>query len=49
MSESANVVDVQPQMQKPMLAHLRDGSPEQAEVTEKQVGVEHLESSYYTR
>jgi len=38
MAQSTGTVDSQPQMQKPMLAHLREDSSERVDVNEKQVG-----------
>jgi len=38
MAPSTGTVDSQPQMQKPMIAHLREESSELVDVNEKQVG-----------
>lgn len=38
MAQSTGTVDSQPQMQKPMIAHLREESSELVDVNEKQVG-----------
>lgn len=38
MAQPTVIIDSQPEMQKPMLAHLREGSSEPVDLIEKQVG-----------